>query len=295
MTPASAARVIAAAALLLAACQPLLHPFADDVPKPGSPMLALPDTAAVAVTPIRGGPPATASKLAPAITAALQQHDIAASDRAVGIASYRLDGRLQAMPPSGDKAAIVVLWELHDAAGKSIGSRAERVEAAASDWEHGSDDAVGRLADVSAEQIAAMLQSKAPAPATAKEAGETRLAIGPVTGASGDGDTALAMAIAALLKKQELAIVGDPGGADLVLDAAVAIGKPESGKQHVKIVWRVRRKDGDEIGNVTQENDVPAGMLNGPWSDVAYTIALAAQDGIMQLVQRGAPRTAGNS
>jgi hypothetical protein len=295
MTPASARQAFAAAALVLAACQPLPHPFADDVPKPGSPMLALPDTAAVAVTPIRGGPPATARKLALAITAALQQHEIAASDRAVGIASYRLDGRLQAMAPSGDKAAVVVLWELHDAAGKSIGSRAERVEAAAADWEHGSDDAVKRLAEVSAEQIAAMLQGKAPAAVATKDSGETRLAIGPVTGASGDGDTALATAIGALLKKQELAIVGDPGRADLVLDAVVAIDKPEAGKQHVKIIWRVRRKDGGEIGNVTQENDVPAGTLDGPWSDVAYTIALAAQDGVMQLVARGAPRTAGNS
>jgi hypothetical protein len=57
----------------------------------------------------------------------------------------------------------------------------------------------------------------------------------------------------------------------------------------------VRRKDGGEIGTVGQENDVPTGLLNGPWSDVAYMVAASAQDGIMQLVARGAPQPSGKS
>ena len=52
----------------------------------------------------------------------------------------------------------------------------------------------------------------------------------------------------------------------------------------------MRRKDGSEIGTVVQENDVPAGLLDGPWGDVAYTVAVAAQDGIMALIARGAPQ-----
>ncbi len=83
--------------------------------------------------------------------------------------------------------------------------------------------------------------------------------------------------------------------ADLLLDADVSVDKPEAGKQHVKIVWHVRRKDGGEIGTVAQENDVPAGLLDGAWGDVAYTVAVAAQDGIMQLIARGAPQSAGKS
>ena len=73
----------ASAVLLMAACQPLPHPFANDVPKPGSPMLTLRDTATVAVAPLEGGPRATAKKLAPAMAEALQKHDIAASDRTI--------------------------------------------------------------------------------------------------------------------------------------------------------------------------------------------------------------------
>ena len=259
-------------------------------------MLTVRDAATVAVAPLQGGPRATAEKLAPAVAEALQKREIPASDRTMSIASYQLDGRLQAMPPAGDKAAIVVLWNLRDPSGKSLGTRAERIEASAGDWQAGKNEAVARLAEASAEQIAAMLQDKAPveAAAQAKDSSETRLLIGGVEGAPGDGGTSLASAITTLLQKQDLAIVSDPQGkADLLLDAAVTVGKPTAGAQHVKIVWRVRRKNGGEIGTVAQENDVPAGLLNGAWGDVAYTVALAAQDGIMQLIARGAPQVAG--
>ena len=322
--------------LLLVACQPLPHPFANDVPKPGSPMLTLRDTDTVAVAPLEGDPRATAKKLAPAMAEALQKRDIAASDRTMSIASYQLDGRIQAMPASDGKAAIIVSWDLRDASGKSLGNRAERLEGTADDWQRGRDAAVGRLADTSADQIAAMLQGKTPAEAAAPGAtaapgeaaasdktaasveaaasgktaapgktatpgeaaapGTPQLLIGGVKGAPGDGGTALVNAITILLKKQDLAIVPDPHGkADLLLDAEVSIAKPEAGQQHVKIVWRVRRRDGSEIGTVAQENNVPAGLLNGSWGDVAYTVALAAQDGIMQLIARGLPQSAGNS
>jgi hypothetical protein len=292
MTPWRQASAVAV--LLLAACQPLPHPFADDVPKPGSAMLTLRDSASVAISPLKGGPRATAEKLAPAMAQALQKREIAASDRTASIASYQLDGRVQRMPPSDGKAAVVVLWELRDPSGKLLGERAERVEATAGDWQQGKDDAVARLAAASAEQIAAMLLDKAPVEAA--DEGQTRLSIRGVEGAPGDGGEALANAITTLLKRQDLAIVSDPHAkADLLLDADVVVAKPEAGKQHVKIVWHVRRRDGSEIGNVAQENDVPAGLLNGSWGDVAYTVAISAEDGIMALIARGAPPPAGKS
>ena len=287
-------RAGAATVLLLAACQPLPHPFADDVPKPGSPMLTLRDNASVAISPLKGGPRATAEKLAPAMAQALQQRDIAASDRTASIASYQLDGRVQPMPPADGKTAVVVLWELRNPAGKLLGERAERVEATDGDWQQGKDDAVARLAAAGAEQIAAMLLDKAPVEAA--DEGRTRLLIRGVEGAPGDGGAALASAISTLLKRQDLAIVSDPQAkADVTLDADVVVGKPESGKQHVKIVWHVRNKDGSEIGNVAQENDVPAGLLDGSWGDVAYSVAVSAQDGIMALVARAAPLSGGKT
>src|SRR5690348_16186993 len=151
-----------AVALMLAACQPLPHPFADDVPRRGSPILVLRDSASVTIAPIEGTPRATASKLGPAMASALQEREIAASDKTASIGSYELVGRIQEMPSSNGKVALVAVWELRDPSGQQIAERAERLEAAAGDWEHGSDDAVARLATASATQLAALLQDDAP-------------------------------------------------------------------------------------------------------------------------------------
>jgi hypothetical protein len=134
------------------------------------------------------------------------------------------------------------------------------------------------------------------APIETAVGGRTRLLIRGVEGAPGDGAEALGKAITVLLRRQDVAIVTDPQrAADLVLAADVTVAPTTAGKQHVKIVWHVRRKDGGEIGTVAQENDVPAGLLDGAWGDVAYTVAAAAQDGIMALVSRGTPPQSGRS
>jgi hypothetical protein len=283
-----------AAALAAAACQPLPHPFAADAPRPGSSILTLRDSASVTIAPVQGTPRATAEKLGAAMASALQQLEIPASDKAASIGSYELVGRIAATPASAGKTTLVAVWDLHEPSGLSLGERTERLEAPMRDWEEGAQDAVTRLAAASAARLAAMLQDEAPTEAEA--GGQTRLLISGVDGAPGDGTDSLPRAITEILRRQDIAIVTDPEAkADLVLRATVVVAKPKAGKQNVKIVWYVRRKDGGEIGTVDQENDVPAGLLDGPWGDVAYMVAVSAQDGIVQLVARGAVPPTGKS
>ncbi len=283
-----------AAALAAAACQPLPHPFAADAPRPGSPILTLRDSASVTIAPVQGTPRATAEKLGAAMASALQQLEIPASDKAASIGSYELVGKIATTPASAGKTALVAVWDLHEPSGLSLGERTERLEAPTRDWEEGAQDAVTRLAAASAVRLAAMLQDEAPT--EAETGGQTRLLISGVDGAPGDGTDSLPRAITEVLRRQDIAIVTDPEAkADLVLRATVVVAKPKAGKQNVKIVWYLRRKDGGEIGTVGQENDVPAGLLDGPWGDVAYMVAVSAQDGIVQLVARGALPPTGKS
>jgi hypothetical protein len=287
-------RAAIAAALAAAACQPLPHPFAADAPRAGSPILTLRDSASVTIAPVQGTPRATAEKLGAAMASALQQLEIPASDKTASIGSYELVGKIATTPASAGKTALVAVWDLREPSGLSLGERTERIEAPVSDWEEGAQDAVARLAAASAARLAAMLQDEAPAEAEAS--GQTRLLISGVEGAPGDGGVSLPKAITVILKQQDVAIVTDPEAkADLVLDGNVIVAQPKAGKQNVKIVWRVRRKDGGEIGTVGQENDVPAGLLDGPWGDVAYMVAVSAQGGIMQLVLRGVLPPTGKS
>ena len=276
-------------AALLAACQPLPHPFAED--RPPASLLAVRDSAGVSIAPIEGGPSATAGKLGAAVASALGKRDIPASDRTTSLSSYLLFGRLEAQRPRAGKGALTVHWRLQDSGGRSVGERTARLEAPARAWDSGDDNIIASLAEASAAEIAPLLADEAaPAAAEAAEGGRTRIAIHPVSGAPGDGAKSLANAIATVLKWQDLAVLDDPSAkADVILDGEVTIAPVKPDKQHVKIVWHVRRGDGAEIGTVGQENDVPKGLLDGAWGDVAYSVAIAAADGLAQLIARGTP------
>jgi hypothetical protein len=276
-------------AALLAACQPLPHPFAED--RPPASLLAVRDSAGVSIAPIEGGPSATAGKLGAAVASALGKRDIPASDRTTSLSSYLLFGRLEAQRPRTGKGALTVHWRLQDSGGRSVGERTARLEAPARAWDSGDDNIIASLAEASAAEIAPLLADEAaPAAAEAAEGGRTRIAIRPVTGAPGDGAKSLANAIATVLKRQDLAVLDDPSAkADVILDGEVTIAPVKPDKQHVKIVWHVRRGDGAEIGTVGQENDVPKGLLDGAWGDVAYSVAIAGADGLLQVIARVAP------
>jgi hypothetical protein len=292
-----------AAAALIAACQPLPHPFQDD--RPPAALLKI-DTASVSIAPIEGEPAGIAGKLGQALAAALVKRDIPASATTTSLGSYPLYGRVVWSRPRDGKAKVTVLWRLYDAHGREIGERSAGFEAVTSDWDAAADGMIERLASQSAEAIVPLLRPDAPTQPPAPPAAASvpppsaaasppaderrlRVAVGKISGAPGDGGKSLAAAVAAVLKRQELTIIGDAGKADLVVECEVMVSPAKAEKQHVKIVWRVRRADGAEIGKVDMENDVPKGLLDGPWGDLAYTVALAAGDGLMQLVVRGAP------
>ena len=278
-------RAIIALATLLAGCQPLPHPFADD--RPPAALLRVRDVAGVWIAPIEGSPPAIADKLTSAVAKALLKHDIPASDTTMSLTSYQLYGRLVQERPNQGDATVTAYWRLDNAKGGTVGEHSARVEAASGELEAGDAKAVERLAGLSADGLAPMLVEDAPV--EAKEGGRTRVAIGDIKGAPGDGATSLANAVAAVLKREDLTIVKKGQPADLTLDGEVSVTPSKPHQQHVKILWRISRTGGGEIGTVGQENDVPGGLLDGPWGDLAYSVAIAAGEGLMQLVARGAP------
>jgi hypothetical protein len=273
---------------LAAGCQPLPHPFAND--RPPAALLEIRDSAGVTIAPLVGEPPAVAKKLGGAMAKALLQRDIPASDQTANLESYRLYGRVIESLTNDGKATLTAQWWLYDVKGRVVGKRIAQLEATTHDWQSASDAPIEQLASLSAERLAPLIEGKTPAAAVPKEVGRIRIAVDKVAGAPGDGATSLAVAIAAVLQGKNLAIVEDRGKVDLDVAGNVTVSPGGPDKQHVKIVWHVRRADGAEIGTVGQENDIPKGLLDGIWGDVAYSVAIAASDGLMQLVARGAPQ-----
>ena len=303
-----------AVAALIAACQPLPHPFAED--RPPVALLNIRDSAGVSIAPLEGKPAIVASKLGAAMASALLRRDIPASEKTTSRGSYLLYGRVGESRPRDGKSTVTALWRLYDSRGRILGERRARVEAKTGDWQSASDAVIGRLATAAADELAPLLLDEASAKPTALASAmpaptpsakpvappppgappgappgdnRVRVMVGKVSGAPGDGATSLAAAVTSVLRRQDLAIVTDGKKADLRVEAEITITPVKPDKQHVKIVWRVRRADGVEIGSVGQENDVPRGLLDGPWGDVAFSVASDAGDGLAQLVARGAP------
>jgi len=273
-------------ALVLAACQPLPQPFAAD--RPPAALIAVPDNFDVAVGHIDGDPRATADKLPKAVAQELVKHNITASDETASKGSYRLNGRIEDRLDGPGQSVVTVYWRLRDPSGNIVNQRSDRLAAPTHDWNDGDDARVTQLAAASAAGFAALMTD--PTPKEAAGGGRIRVAVRKVAGAPGDGDNSLATSLTAILKHQDIELVDAANGKpDVDVDCDVKLDPVQGNKQHVKIVWHVDRASGGEIGQVAQENDIPHGQLNGAWGDVAYSVAMGAADGIMQLVDRGAP------
>jgi hypothetical protein len=107
-----------------------------------------------------------------------------------------------------------------------------------------------------------------------------------VTGAPGDGTTALTAAI-----KRELAgkgvTVAERTASAYRVEGAVTMGEPREGKQAIQIEWVVKDPQGKRLGTVSQKNDIPEGSLDGAWGRTADQAAGAAVQGIVKLLPQG--------
>lgn len=119
----------------------------------------------------------------------------------------------------------------------------------------------------------------APAPS-----GPKALVFRGVRGAPGDGDQALTREVSRLLA-QSGANLTTNGTADALYLVAQVEHRRGQGADSIKITWLVEDASGTRIGQVVQENDVPAGSLDASWGEDAFYAAQGARDGIMELLK----------
>lgn len=273
--------VLFAALLTLCSCQPLPHPFADDVPPPNSPLLAPPDSAGVAVEKVAGAPAPAAGELAADMAKALQDADVPASAVASNRGSYRLSGTATAREAGNGMMGIHVAWEMRDAHGALVGRAESAATLPGAVWREGGP-ALAALTRPTAPSLAKMITTKTPPPLTGID---PVVAVRVLKGAPGDGGEALTRAMENALRRAAVTLADKPGAKpSLVVQGKVEVAPPADGKQEVKISWSLLRPNGESIGEVHQQNAVPAGSLDSAWGLTAYDIANAAVPGITALI-----------
>jgi uncharacterized lipoprotein YmbA len=164
----------------------------------------------------------------------------------------------------------------------------------------GSPTIAGQAPDAAGAQrpVAAVAPSTTPAPepaaartttASLPASGDVAAIVPAVTGAPGDGNSALSSALQRELTRQGVTMANRPG-ASYRIEGKVAMGGGQSGKQSIQIDWLVRDPQGRSLGTVSQKNEIPEGSLDGTWGNTADAAAGAATQGILKLLPQGGAR-----
>ena len=269
-----------AAALLAAACQPLPRPLADVAP-PDAELLTLPGRGGLAILEVEGLSGPRGGAFAKELADALQAQEVPAIAGKGMQESLFLLGRVRTRDIGTDQVEASWEWELVDGAGATIDRLEERDVMGRREWQWAGAKALARRA---APTVAALYNARMPAPPA--EAKRRQVFLAGITGAPGDGGRTLPRALAAVIEARDLAAAGDRAGAIAIVEGTMSVKPSGPGKEKAEIRWRVTRPNGEEVGVVTQANDIPAGSLKGAWGEIAGHVALGAADGIVDLVQR---------
>ncbi|HEX9790493.1 MAG TPA: hypothetical protein VGA60_07510 [Kiloniellales bacterium] len=279
-----------AAGILLAACGQLPRPFQPE-DKSGNALLNLRDGAGIVVQPIAGAPTAGGQILAEALVARLRDRDIPAGTENGNLGSRHLMGRAAVRPLPGGREEILLYWEMREPDGGRTGILTQRREQAAGAWAAGAPALLETLAEALAPEVAALVQDPALASSPRVKAAAipgfpgARLVVLQIPGAPGDAAHSLPSALEAALQAAKLPVADRIGDNDLLILGDVAVGPKDGDLQTVAIRWSlVSARDDRELGEIAQQNVVPAGSLDGPWGPVADEVARAAASGLLDLL-----------
>jgi hypothetical protein len=259
------------------------HPF-EPFAKGYNPLLDLKEGKGVVVLPVAGVPPAFGERLSAALAGALRDAEIPAAVDVGNRGSFLISGTVKRRDTGAPDPLLEIEWDVADAGGRGLGTVAlhERVPADAFD-PHGVGPPPGVLAALAKQSLTKVLPLvRDDMPGEAPNA----IAVGAIDGAPGDGAVSLKRAVEFVLRQSDIpmAVADQPNA--LTLLASVEMGRPADGRQTVAIRWVLLLPDGREIGNVRQQNAVPAGSLDRNWGETALLVAEAAYDGIVALYQK---------
>jgi hypothetical protein len=156
--------------------------------------------------------------------------------------------------------------------------------AAASSSGSSSTSAVSPPAATTTTTATAAATAASPSRAQAPKA--AGVLVQPVTGAPGDGQRSLTIALKKRLYAGGVKLANGTAVNVYMVKGTVKLSDTSGGKQSIRIDWQVVDPTGKKLGTVSQQNTIPRGSLNGPWGAIADAAAGAAADGIIKLLPK---------
>jgi hypothetical protein len=279
-------RFLAGLALFaLAACGDLPQPFRGN-PGGMAGRLVVPPPFRLAVPPPEAAMlSATESEaFAKAVAAALLKREVPA----VADTPLPLDWRLAVdMRLEGNR--VVPRYALFDPDGAPQGV-AEGSAIPARDWARPDAALLAEVANDASRRAADLLlraeaARKSTVPSALTAAGPPRIYLLPVRGAPGDGNESLTARMREALGDQGILAQDVADGAGFAADGRVNVVPTRARMQRVEILWIVSRRDGQELGRVLQMNEIPAGLLDRHWGDIAFAAATEAAGGVQRVIE----------
>ena len=267
----------------LAACGDLPQPFAG---RPGATAMRL------------AHPPPSRLTIAPPTAALLPAPDATrmARDLATALVAQELPAFAE-KPKPGDWSITITAslagttvqprYTLTDSLGHDHGAVDGEPEPAAA-WQQADDATFQRQAQSAAPKITALLQS---VDAAIKQSDPNslynrpaRIYLAGVTGAPGDGNVALQRQMHAKLPDTGDMLVNTRNEADFIVTGIVKITNVAGNEQQVEIHWIVTDPNNRQAGDVAQGHDIPHGLLDHYWGDIASVIADEAAGGVHEVI-----------
>lgn len=246
----------------------------------------------VSVTPVGGAPEPMDGRIAAEVTKALERAGMSAGNGDQG-ASYQLAGVAKAKAEKTG-TRLAVNWTLRRADGTSETTLPVSIFVpyqAGEPWDAIDMDSLKRLAAATADAVEAHFgEASGGVPLTANDRSDpearppgppTRVFLKGVTGAPGDGNVALAQALAEILLQFDVVFVPAPIPEAFVIRGEVVVVKEKPAQDRVGILWLLEDMKGRELARVEQDNPVPAGSLASRWGQVALFAAEGAADGLL--------------
>ena len=242
---------------------------------------------AIIVRPIYGFGGDKAEALRKRVMTILRTHDVPALAESSASIAWVLQGQAAFITRDDghgkDQISGTIVWQLIDANGQA---RAKFATPLAGYEDTIADSLFGPMADQIAAQVDAALAGPAPQIGEAAPVAHVlpQAMVAQVTGAPGDGNTALAKSLVALLPLKGIKVAAKKEDAAWRIEGKIKVTVKSEAEDLVSLNWRVLDAEGKELGTIRQENAVPHQRLNGPWKEIAAFAAEAAAEGISQLI-----------